>query len=579
MKEIIRELNVIFTKKQKMQLAGLFLLILGGAFWELLGVSAIIPFVTAVTDPDSLLKQWYVKWIYECLNLRSAQELVVLMAVFLILIYVIKNAYLCVMSYFQYRFTYRNQYKLSQQMLGNYINRDYAFHLNNSSAELIRNIKEDTEGCYSFVLCVIQLITEIAVSIALAVYLLIQDKSITIGIAVLLTGYVLLYLLGMKRRMRKLGQKERRQQGRMNKWIMEALGGIKETKILQREKFFQNKFKEDTDELADTRVGYSILSYIAKPIVETLCIGGLLLVVALKIYRGASAAYFIPVVSVFAVAAFRLLPSINRITTYLSMIMLRKPSVDALCRDILEMTKNDAEAKEEGDQNLEFEERIDLQEIIFRYEGTQQDVLSGVSLTIPKNKSVAFIGPSGGGKTTLADILLGILAPVSGKVLADGVDISLNKPAWYRKLGYIPQTIYLLDDTIKNNIVFGVPEEKIDYDRLQEAMQEAQIYDFVQSQPEGLNTMVGERGVRLSGGQRQRIGIARALYNNPEILILDEATSALDHDTESAIMEAIDRLGGKKTLVIIAHRLSTIKNCDIVYKVEQKQVVLESGGR
>ena len=579
MKEIIRELNVIFTKKQKTQLLGLGLLILVGAFWELLGVSAIIPFVTAVTDPDSLLTRWYVKWIYAHLNLQSTQQLIILMAIFLILIYMIKNGYLCVMSYFQYRFTYKNQYMLAQQMLGNYINRDYAFHLNNSSAELIRNIKEDTEGCYSFVLCVIQLVTEIVVSIALAFFLLIQDKSITIGIALLLTGYVLLYLFGMRRRMRKLGQKERRQQGLMNKWIMESLGGIKETKILQRESFFQDKFKEDTDELGNARVSYNIISYIAKPIVETLCIGGLLLVVALKIYRGASAAYFIPIVSVFAVAAFRLLPSINRITNYLSMIMLRKPSVDALCRDILELSENNEVLEKEEQRKLEFEKEIELQNITFRYEGTRQDVLSGVSLTIPKNKSVAFIGPSGGGKTTLADILLGILDPVSGKILVDGVDISRNKREWYKKLGYIPQTIYLLDDTIKNNIVFGVPEEKIDYDRLRESMQEAQIYDFVQSQPEGLDTMVGERGVRLSGGQRQRIGIARALYNNPEILILDEATSALDQDTESAIMEAIDRLGGKKTLVIIAHRLSTIKNCDIVYRVEQKQVVQENGGR
>lgn len=578
MKEIIRELNVIFTKKQKFQLVCLCLLILGGAFWELLGVSAIIPFVQAVMDPGALLANPYVKWIYEYLNLQSSQQLVILMAVFLILVYLVKNVYLCIMSYFQYRFTYTNQYKLSQQMLENYTNREYAFHLKNSSAELIRNIKEDTEGCYSFVLCVIQLASEIAVCIALAVYLLIQDKSITIGIALLLTGYILLYLFGMKRRMRKLGQKERRQQALMNKWIMEVLGGIKETKILRREKFFQNKFKNDTDSLAGTRVSYSIITYIAKPIVETVCIGGLLLVVAVKIYRGANAAYFIPIVSVFAVAAFRLLPSINRITTYLSMIMLRKPSVDALCKDILEMSQNSV-VIEEGYQNLKFEKRIDLQEITFRYEGAQQDVLSGVSLTIPKNKSVAFIGPSGGGKTTLADILLGILEPVSGKVLVDGVDISQNKAAWYKKMGYIPQTIYLLDDTIKNNIVFGVPEEQIDYDRLREAMQEAQIYDFVQTQPEGWDAMVGERGVRLSGGQRQRIGIARALYNNPEILILDEATSALDQDTESAIMEAIDRLGGKKTLVIIAHRLSTIKNCDIIYKVEQKKVVQENRGR
>lgn len=582
MKEIIRELRVIFNRKQKVQLLCLCLLIFGGAFWELLGVSAIIPFVTSIIDPDSLLQRWYVRVVYDYLNLKSSQQLIIIMAAFLILVYIVKNVYLCVMYYSQYLFTYKNQYRLSQQMLANYINRPYAFHLNSSSAELLRNIKEDTEGCYSFVLCVVQLISEVAVCAVLAVYLFIKDKSITIGITILLFMYVMLYLFVMKKRMRKLGQREREQLKFMNKWIMEALGGIKETKILMRENYFQGKFNADTDGLAKTRIGYSIITYIAKPTVETVCIGGLLSVVALKIYRGVDASYFIPIVSVFAVAAFRLLPSLNRITTYLSMIMLRKPSVDALYKDITDIAQNSDYTNREkylSTNTFIYEHKIEMKNVSFRYEGTEQDVLSDVSLSIPKNKSVAFIGPSGGGKTTLADLLLGILEPDEGQIIIDGQDIKNNKREWYGKLGYIPQTIFLLDDTIKNNIVFGVPENEIDYERLVAAMQEAQIYEFVQGQPQGWDTMVGERGVRLSGGQRQRIGIARALYNNPEILILDEATSALDNDTESAIMEAIDRLGGKKTLIIIAHRLSTIKNCDIVYKVDQKQVIRENGGR
>lgn len=582
MKEIIRELKVIFNRKQKIQLLCLCILIFGGAFWELLGVSAIIPFVTSIIDPNALLQRWYVREVYDYLNLKSSQQLIILMAAVLIIVYIVKNVYLCVMSYSQYLFTYKNQYRLSQQMLANYINRPYAFHLNNSSAELLRNIKDDTEGCYSFVLCVIQLISEVAVCAVLAVYLFIKDKSITIGITILLFMYVLLYLFGMKKRMRKLGQREREQLKFMNKWIMEALGGIKETKILMRENYFQGKFNTDTDGLAKTKISYSIITYIAKPTAETICVGGLLSVVALKIYRGVDASYFIPIVSVFAVAAFRLLPSLNRITTYLSMIMLRKPMVDALYKDITDIAQNSDYTNMDSDlpaHTFVFEHQIEMRNVFFRYEGTEHDVLSDINLSIPKNKSVAFIGPSGGGKTTLADILLGILEPDDGQILVDGQDINNNKQGWYGKLGYIPQTIFLLDDTIKNNIVFGVPENEIDYDRLESAMKEAQIYEFVQGEPKGWDTMVGERGVRLSGGQRQRIGIARALYNNPEILILDEATSALDNDTESAIMEAIDSLGGKKTLIIIAHRLSTIKNCDIVYKVDQKQVIRESGGR
>lgn len=582
MKDIIRELRVIFNRRQKLQLVGLCILMFGGALWELLGVSAVIPFVTSIINPDSLLTNPLVKPVYDFLELESSQQLIILMAVFLILVYVVKNVYLCVMAYFQYSFTFKNQYRLSQQLLANYINRPYSFHLNNSSAELMRNIRDDTDGCYSFVLCVIQLVSETAVCAALAVFLFIKDKSITIGITILLTLYVLLYLLVMKKHMRKLGHREREQLRLMNKWIMESLGGIKETKILMREKYFQEKFNTNTDRLAQTKTSYSITTYIAKPMVETVCIGGLLSVVAMKIYRGVNASYFIPIVSVFAVAAFRLLPSLNRITTYLGMIMLRKPSVDALYRDINDIRENCkyTDREETGTGNaLTFEHQIEMRNISFRYEGTNKDVLSDVSISIPKNKSVAFIGASGGGKTTLADILLGILEPDKGQIVIDGQDIKDNKKAWYGKLGYIPQTIFLLDDTIKNNIVFGVPEEEIDYDRLIAAMKEAQIYEFVMEQPEGWDTAVGERGVRLSGGQRQRIGIARALYHNPEILILDEATSALDNDTESAIMDAIERLGKSKTLVIIAHRLSTIKNCDIIYKVEKQRVIRDDGDK
>ncbi|MCM1262424.1 MAG: ABC transporter ATP-binding protein/permease [Butyrivibrio sp.] len=576
MKEIIRELRIIFNRKQKLQLVVLCILMFGGALWELLGVSAVIPFVTAIINPASLLANPLVSSVYNFLKLESSQQLIILMAVFLILVYVVKNVYLCIMAYFQYSFTFKNQYRLSQQLLANYINRPYSFHLNNSSAELMRNIKDDTDGCYSFVLCVMQLISETAVCAALTVFLFIKDKSITIGITILLTMYVLLYLLVMKKQMRRLGVREREQLRLMNKWIMEALGGIKETKILMREKYFQDKYNANTDRLAHTKTSYSIITYIAKPTVETVCIGGLLSVVAMKIYSGVDASYFIPIVSVFAVAAFRLLPSLNRITTYLSMIMLRKPSVDALYKDINDIRKNNeyTNVKEDSQASeLIFEHQIEMKDISFRYEGTEKDVLSDVEIVIPKNKSVAFIGPSGGGKTTLADILLGILEPDKGQIVIDGKDIKENKKAWYGKLGYIPQTIFLLDDTIKNNIVFGVPEEEIDNDRLIAAMKEAQIYEFVMEQPEGWDTAVGERGVRLSGGQRQRIGIARALYHNPEILILDEATSALDNDTESAIMDAIERLGKTKTLVIIAHRLSTIKNCDIVYKVDKQKVI------
>lgn len=575
MKKVLIELNVIFTKGQKIQLFFLAVLILGGAFCELLGVSAIMPLIASITDPDSLADKWYIIFLNRFFHFQSSHQIIVCMVVVMITIYILKNLYLCVMSYFQYRFTYTNQYKLSQRMLANYLNRPYSFHLQHSSAELIRNIKDDTEGCYSFVLCVLQLLTEMVVSVVLIIYLLIQDKSITIGIALLLGLYVLLYAAIMKKRMRVLGSREREQFGKMNKWIMEAMGGIKETKVLQREPFFESKFKNDTEILAKTRVNSSILTYTAKPIVETICISGMLLIILLKLSRGVAMSYFIPIISLFAVAAFRLLPSVNRMTTSIGMILTRKPNVDALYQDLVSMTY-DARMVDKIDElnnKLDFKEKIEITNLSFRYDGMEEDVLTNINLTIPKNHSVAIIGQSGGGKTTLADLILGVLTPQKGEIRIDEKNISNNMSGWYAMLGYIPQTIFLLDDSIKSNIAFGIANAQIDEERLKNAVREAQLEEFVKSLPEGLNTMVGERGVRLSGGQRQRIGIARALYNDPEILVLDEATSALDNDTENAIMEAIDSLGGKKTLIIIAHRLTTIKNCDLVYQVGNKTVV------
>ena len=277
----------------------------------------------------------------------------------------------------------------------------------------------------------------------------------------------------------------------------------------------------------------------------------------------------------FAVAAFRLLPSFNRITNFLSIILFNKPAVDAVYHDLKEIEqieKGTNYNEKENVKRTQLKKKIEIRNVCFHYPESEQKVLDMVSFEIKKNQSVAFIGPSGAGKTTLADILLGALAPTYGEIKVDGENINENLRSWQKNLGYIPQTIYLMDDTIKNNIAFGIEESEIDQKKLEEAIEKAQLRDFIEALPEGLETEVGERGVKLSGGQRQRIGIARALYNDPDVLVLDEATSALDNDTEKAVMEAIENLSGSKTLIIIAHRLTTIQNCDIVFEVKEGKV-------
>ena len=311
---------------------------------------------------------------------------------------------------------------------------------------------------------------------------------------------------------------------------------------------------------------------------ETVSVCALLLIVIIKIINGADMTHFVPVLSVFAVAVFRMLPSFNRLATYVSQIMFNKASVEAIYNDLKEFETEEEFAIEENVRAIPFTKEICLKDVSFRYPDAEEDVVSNVELVIPKGKSVAFIGASGAGKTTLADIILGVLSAQNGEIVVDGQPINAMSREWHKKVGYIPQTIFLMDDTIRNNIAFGIETSKIDEKQLEEAIAGAQLKEFIDSLPEGLDTEIGESGVRLSGGQRQRIGIARALYFNPEILVLDEATSALDNDTESAVMEAIDNLAGTKTLLIIAHRLTTIKNCDIVYEIKDKKVGISQNG-
>ena len=318
------------------------------------------------------------------------------------------------------------------------------------------------------------------------------------------------------------------------------------------------------------------MSYIPKPAMETVCIISVLIVVIMKLLSGIESTYFVATISVFAVAAFRLLPSFNRITGYVSRIMFNRASVFAVYNDLKEVEYLEKKYKEtfREDKIIEYNNTFRIDNLTYRYPEGENDVLSNASIILPKNKSIALIGSSGSGKTTLADIILGLLTPQQGTFTVDGMDITNNMKQWQKHLGYVPQTIYLLDDTIENNIAFAVQEGEVDEERLENAIRDAQLCEYINSLPEGVKTIVGEGGVKLSGGQRQRIGIARALYTNPEVLILDEATSALDYETEQAVMDAIDNLGGKKTIVIIAHRLTTIKNCDYIFEVKEQKIIL-----
>ncbi|MCR5798930.1 MAG: ABC transporter ATP-binding protein/permease [Lachnospiraceae bacterium] len=573
-KAALDKVMYVFTKAQKRVMGLLLLAIIVGAVFELLGVTAILPFVTVALEPETIYKNELLARVYNILGLHDEKSFLIVLAFALIIIYIVKNLYLLFMNYSIYKFTYNNQRKLAYRLLSCYLNQPYTFFLDHNSADLVQNVSTDVIQFFDIVLCLMQLVVETIVCAFLAAYLIYKDKSITIGVIVILALFFLLFFKVLKKNIKKKGELVRQSRLGQSRWLLQSFGGIKETKIAQKEDFFLGKYDREYRNFAANHCVYQTLSYLPKPAMETVVISALLVVVIFKLLRGVDSTYFVGTLSVFAVAAYRLLPAFNRISGYLSRIVFNKVSVDAIFDDLkaVEELEKEADEKESGSQ-IDYKDKIEIAGLDFSYPNTETNVLEDADLVIPKNKSVAFIGPSGAGKTTLADIILGILFPKKGSIRVDGVDIDVNSGEWKKKLGYIPQAIFLMDDTIRNNIAYGIDEKDIDDDRIHEVIKEAQLEEFINSLPDGVETSIGERGVRLSGGQRQRIGIARALYTNPEILVLDEATSALDTETEEAVMEAIDSLNGSKTLIIIAHRLSTIENCDIIYEVRDGKVI------
>ena len=576
--DTLKKLGYIFGKKQKLETAGLAVMIIIGTVLELLGVSTIQPLINAFVEPENLMRKDFFANLYSGMGLQNMTQLILVLIGALILLYIVKNVYLVFMYRCQYKYIYSNMRILSTKMMRSYLSRSYSYHTSKSTAELLRNINQDTADFFGVIQAVIQLVTEGLVVAALAVYLFIKDKSITIAVGCMLAIFLVIFYRIYKRSLLKMGQKNRYYEAQVTKWVQQSFGGIKEVKVMNKEDFFYDKYDEAFQGRVHSEYTYHTMISIPKPLIEAVCMVALLGATAIKLMRGISAGYLVPTLSMFVIAAYRLLPSFNRITEYLGTIAYQKPAVSAIYDDLREIDAYVPEKKAEDEsavKPLPFENDIKIDNISFHYPDSENLVLDKISFAIEKNTSVAFIGQSGAGKTTLADIILGVLTPTSGHVIADDIVVEDHLNEWHRTIGYIPQNIYLMDDTIAANIAFGVPESEIDKMKLERAVDRAQLRDVIDKLPEGLNTKVGERGVRFSGGQRQRIGIARALYNEPQILVLDEATSALDNETEKAVMSAIDALHGEMTLIIIAHRLSTISNCDYVYKIGNGKAELQ----
>lgn len=582
MVKILKRLNILLDGKQKRKMVLIVFLMLIGGVLESLSISAAIPVMKVVIDPEAVANNKYMSAVYNALHLTSPMQFTLLMMCLLVFAFVLKNLFLFFQNVVQLRFVYTNQFATSRRMMINFMKRPYEYYLGAETAVIQRNITSDVNNMYALILTILQLTSELVVFTCLAVVLLLVDAAMVLTITVLLVAVLVVIKIVLKPIMYKAGQDNQDYYSDLFKWIEEAVMGIKEIKVANKEHYFINEYAKCGAGYVGAVQKYNVYNSTPRLLIETICIGGLVGYMSVVMLNGATMEQMIPQLTVFGLAAMRLLPSANRINNYSTSISYFEPFLwnvsEHLQTEINDgnVVYDEAVYREKKEvEKLPVNNEIVLEDITYKYPNTEKLIFNHANIQIPIGSAVGIVGSSGSGKTTMVDVLLGLLQLQTGTIKADGVDVQTNYEGWLKNIGYIPQTIFMIDETIRKNVAFGYADDEIDDEKVWAALREAQLDEFVKSLPDGLDTGIGERGIRLSGGQRQRIGIARALFEDPEVLVLDEATSALDGETEAAIMDSINRLHGKKTLIIIAHRLTTIEKCDMVYRVEDGNILKE----
>ncbi len=578
MLKILKKINILMDKKQKRAMGKLLLLMVISAGLETGAVMMVMAVVQLILDPVTLEQGKVYQWICDLLHLQDTVQFSVLAILFLIALYIAKNSFQFVLQRSLYRFVYSNQFQTASNLMKNFVRRDYEYYLNAETSIIQRSITADVSNMYALIMAVLQIASEAIVAVFLIVALAIQDPIMTIVISVLLLVTLAVIKNIIKPIMNRTGKENQDYGASMFAWIAQTIQGIKEIKVAGREQYFIGEYCKVGEGYVKAMERFSLFNNTPKLLIETVSIAGLLGYIMVLIVAGADVSGMVSLFAAFGIAAMRLLPAASRINNQMTSMAFNEPFFFNVSDNLVEETNaenTDISYAVAAKEKLPVTKEVRLADITYHYPNSDKLIFNHASVSFPIGKSIGIVGTSGAGKTTIIDILLGLLKLQGGKVLADDVDIQTHYREWLANVGYIPQMIFLLDADIRKNVAFGIPEEEIDDQRLWYALREAQLDEFVKTLPEGIATGIGERGIRLSGGQRQRIGIARALYNDPEVLILDEATSALDNDTEAAIMDSINRLHGKKTLVIIAHRLQTIEKCDMVFRVEDGGIYRE----
>lgn len=568
----LREILDLLGPERRRPLALMMFLILIGMLLETASIGLFIPALALMTEPDIGSKYPALEPVLVSLGSPGPVELITWGLILLIAVYIFKNLYLAFLAWWQARFVFDVQADLSRKLFAAYLRQPYTFHLARNSAELIRNATgEVMQFTMRTLLPIMTLVTEGLVLVAVSLLLVLVEPVGALVVILAIGGSGAIFYLGFRTRLARWGEERLLHDGKRIQHLQQGLGGAKDVILLGREREFLKSYDIHNIRVAQFGHMEHVLQSLPRLFLESLSVIGIAALILTMLAQGRSLESLIPTVGLFGAAAFRIMPIANRVLASVQRLRFSMPVVRTLHREMTDLDLAPVSATRVSPTPLQSELR--LENVTYTYAGAPRPAVHGISLTIKKGASVGIVGESGSGKSTLIDVMLGLLSPTSGQVAVDGRDIRDNLRGWQSQIGYVAQSIFLTDDTLRRNIGFGLPDDEIDDDAVARALEAAQLEEFVRGLPEGMQTIFGERGVRLSGGQLQRIGIARALYHDPQVLVLDEATSALDTGTERGVMEAIRALHGRKTVIIVAHRLSTVEHCDELIRLDKGQVV------
>ena len=572
---MFKNLEILLNSHQRLHVGLVVVGMLLAALLEMLGIGAIPGFVALLSNPDALLERLPDSAISSWVRESELSVVTLYGAALLAVIFVIKNLYIAGLVYAEGLVIRDVTTEVATRMFRTYVNNPYTFHLQRNPAELIRNVSTEVLQAVSLMSSGMMLMREGLVLIVVFLLLLFLDPTISLATFFLLGVAAAAFYVSVRRSLLERGRLAQAHRGRQLQAVNQALGAIKVAKILGRESYLIDQFSREVKGLQHHDFYRRVVAALPRLFLEVLAVSSIVVVAAAFVLLGRTIVSMLPVLALLAVGTVRLVPAFNSITASLVQIRNHYPALELICQELREL---EHAANSQAAQTAlplaeaKFQSEIEIRDLHFKYPGAANESLSGVSVRIRAGEAVGIIGPSGAGKSTLIDVILGLLTPTSGEVRVDGRKIEESISDWQRQIGYIPQDIYLIDASIRHNIAFGLPDDEIDDLAFERALGAAQLDAFVDTLPAGAETIVGDRGIRLSGGQRQRIGIARALYNNPEVLVMDEATSALDNETERAVVAAIWKLRGDRTIIIIAHRSSTVQGCDRLYLLEEGRV-------